>query len=233
MSSRQEEKAARRAEREAQEAAAAKAAARAKRTQMALGSVLVLAIIGGSAAALLSSGGSGKGTGTVQSTTAKVAVPPVKETDLAKAASGAGCTVSNPPIQGSTHVTGTVNYKTNPPSSGDHNQVPAQDGIYAPGNEPAKENYVHALEHGRIEVEYRPGTPVRTISQIETVASEPLNGSDAYHVLVFQNNTQMPFQVAAVGWGHILGCRTMSPKVFDALRAFRKQYTDKGPELIP
>jgi hypothetical protein len=31
----------------------------------------------------------------------------------------------------------------------------------------------------------------------------------------------------------VLGCDTMNPQVYDAIRAFRARYTDKGPELIP
>lgn len=234
MSSRQEEKAARRAEREAQEAAAGQAAARAKRVQMALGAFLVLAILGGSVFALTSSGGKG-GSGKVSKSAVatKAAIPAVKVTDMKQAASLAGCTLLDPKLEGSTHVTGTVTYKTDPPSSGDHNQVPAQDGIYKPGNEPQKENFVHSLEHGRVEIQYRPGTPAKTIAQLETVGSEELNGSAGYHILIFENNTNMPYAVSAVAWGHILGCKTMNPKVFDAIRAFRKQYTDKAPELIP
>jgi hypothetical protein len=234
MSSRQEEKAARRAEREAQEAAASQAAARTKRVQLALGAFLVIAILGGSVFALTSSGGSG-GSGNVDkgAVEQKASIPAVQETDMKKAAALAGCTLLDPKLEGSTHVTGKVTYKTNPPSSGDHNQVPAEDGIYKPGNEPQKENFVHSLEHGRIEIQYRPGTPAKTIAQLETVGSEELNGSAGYHVLIFENNTNMPYAVSAVAWGHILGCKTMNPKVFDAIRSFRKQYTDKAPELIP
>lgn len=234
MSSRQEEKAARRAEREAQEAAAAKAANTGKRVQMAFGAFLVIAILGGSTF-LIVNGSDSQSTGKVSNDApaANVTLPPVKIADLKDATSAAKCTLTDPPIEGSTHVTGTVNYKTNPPSSGDHNQVPAEDGVYDPGNEPAKENYVHSLEHGRIEIEYVPGTPQATIDQLVALGNEEVNGTEGYHRLVFQNNTNMPFKVAAVAWGHILGCPAMNPQVFDAIRAFRKTYTDKGPELIP
>jgi hypothetical protein len=234
MSSRQAEKEARRAEREAQEAAAAKAASRSKRVQMALGAFLVLAILAGSVFALTSGGDDTEASGKVEKgLDAKVALPPVKETDLKKAVAAAGGVLVNPKNEGSTHVSGTVEYKSNPPTSGNHNQVPAQDGIYAPGNEPAKENFVHSLEHGRIEIQYAPGTPKATIDQLETLGSEELNGSEAYHILVFQNNTKMPFAVAAVAWDHYVAFKEMNPQVFDAIRAFRKQYTDKAPELIP
>ncbi len=238
MSSRQEEKEARRREREAQEAAAAKAAARSKRVQLALGAFLVLAIIAGSVFALTSSSDSGtKGTGNVQADAkAKASLPPVKETDLKKAAAAAQCTLSDPPNEGSTHVTTKVKYKSNPPTSGDHAPPgqQASDGIYKPGNEPEPENYVHSLEHGRVIIQYaKTGVTPATIAQLEAVGLEALNGSEDYHMLVLRNNTNMPFQVAATAWGHLLGCKTMNPQVFDAIRAFRKTYTDKGPELIP
>jgi hypothetical protein len=43
----------------------------------------------------------------------------------------------------------------------------------------------------------------------------------------------MPYAVAATAWGHLLGCPTMNDQVFDAVRAFWKNYVDKGPEIIP
>ncbi len=43
----------------------------------------------------------------------------------------------------------------------------------------------------------------------------------------------MPYEVAATAWGHLLGCPKMNDEVFDALRAFFKDYVDKGPEKVP
>ena len=142
--------------------------------------------------------------------------------------------VTNPENEGSTHVTTPVTYKnSNPPASGNHNPVAAEAGIYEAGNEPAPENWVHSLEHGRIEIQYKPGTPARAVSQLETLGSEAFNGSPGYQIMVFQNNTKMTPAVAAVAWTHVLSCKTMNDGVFDAIRAFRKQWTDKAPELIP
>jgi len=237
MSSRQEEKAARRAEREAKEAAAAKAAARGKRVRTVVGGVLVLAILAGSGFALAGRDGGGdggsKGEVSEGGVDEKVAIPPVKEADLKKAIAASNCVQVDPENEGSTHVEGKVEYRASPPTSGNHNATPSEDGNYKSGNEPAPENWIHSLEHGRIIVQYKPGTPQATIDQLETVASEELNGNEAYHTLVMQNNTKMSYAVAAVAWDHILGCETMNPQVFDAIRAFRKEYTDKGPELVP
>jgi hypothetical protein len=235
VSSRQEEKAQRKAEREAQEAATASKAANARRLQIVGGVVLGLAAVAAVVVVIASGGGDDKGGGSQPATAAgSVKIPAVKETDLTKAAAAANCVVQNPKNEGSTHVTTPVTYKnSNPPASGNHNPVAAQAGVYEPGNEPAKENWVHSLEHGRVEIQYKPGTPTRTVQQLETLASEPFNGSAGYQIMLFQNNTEMPFAVAAVAWTHVLGCKTMNNGVFDAVRAFRKQWTDKAPELIP
>jgi hypothetical protein len=236
MSSRQEEKERRRQERLAQEQAEAASAARMRRIQIALGSLIAVAAVVGVVIAITSSGGGGGGNDKAQSADSnpKAAVPPVRETNLAAAAKAAGCQLLNPPSEGRNHTTDPVTYKnSNPPASGPHNPVPADDGIYAPGNEPAKEHWVHSLEHGRILIQYKPGTTAHVRDQLETVGSEELRGTAGYHVLVFENNTNMPYAVAAVAWTHVLGCKRMNDRVFDAIRAFRTQYTDKGPELIP
>ena len=152
---------------------------------------------------------------------------------LSADAKAAGCTFNSYPSEGRSHTTGKVKYKTNPPTSGNHNPVPAQDGIYAPGNEPAKENWVHTLEHGRILLQYKPGTPAADVAKLRKLADEPLNGSAGYHVLLFQNNTNMPSQFAAVAWTKSLTCDRLTTQSIDVMRQFRKAYTDKGPEFIP
>jgi len=235
VSSRQEEKARRKAEREEQERKASAQQANTRRLQIVGGVVLALAAVA-AVAFVLASGGDDNGGGAKPADSAEnaVEIPAVKETELTKAAKAAGCTIINPDNEGSTHVTTPVTYKnSNPPASGNHNPVAAEAGFYEPGSEPATENWVHSLEHGRVEIQYKPGTPARTISQLETLGSEPFNGSPGYQIMVFQNNTKMTYAVAAVAWTHLLGCKTMNNGVFDAIRAFRKQWTDKAPELIP
>ena len=144
-----------------------------------------------------------------------------------------GCTFNAYKSEGRDHTSGKVTYKTNPPTSGKHNPVPAQDGIYTPGNEPAPENWVHSLEHGRVLFQYRPGTPPNQVAQLRKVAEEELNGAAGYHVLMFQNNTKMPTQFALVAWTKSLTCDKLDAKSEDVMREFRKAFTDKGPELIP
>lgn len=233
MASREEEKRRRREEREAAEQAAAAAAARKKRLGLVTAAVLGLAAVAAIVVGVITlTGGDDKGGGDKPNgggTGASVPIPERKISDLADAAKAAGCVLKDPPNEGSTHVQEKVTYKSNPPTSGNHNPEPPADGIYTPGNQPAIENLVHTLEHGRIDYQYKPGTPKRRIDQLETLFNE----KEGYHQLVFQNPTGMPYAVAATTWDHLIGCETFNDKVFDALRAFRDRYTDKGPEFVP
>jgi hypothetical protein len=221
MAHRAEEKERRRQERLAQEEAARKAAARRRTLQVGGGVVLGLAVIAVIAIVALAGGGSSKGD------------TKVSASKLATDASAAGCTFSQFKSEGRSHTAGKVTYKTNPPTSGNHNPTPAQDGFYLPGNSPPKENFVHTLEHGRIEFQYKPGTPAADVAKLRKLAQEPLNGTPGYHVLLFQNNTNMPAQFAATAWTKLITCPTLSTKALAAMREFRTAFTDKAPELIP
>ena len=185
--------------------------------------------------AVLVFSGSGGGDDSGGSTPEKVAaLPAQKETNLDAAAKAAGCELETAPSEGRTHTTSKVEYKTNPPTSGPHNPTWAEDGIYATDNTPEIGKLVHTLEHGRIDIQYKPGTPKATIDKLETLGSEELNfGREAYHTLVFENPTGMTAAVAATAWTQSLTCPKMDDGVYDAVRAFREKYTDKGPELIP
>ena len=217
MASRQEEKERRRRERQEAEQAAAKSASRKRTLQIGGAVVLVVAVIVVIGIVALAGGGSSS----------------ADTSNLAADATAAGCTFKTFKSEGRNHTTGKVTYKTNPPTSGNHNPTPAQDGLYAPGNEPNPENYVHSLEHGRIEFEYKKGTPQAQVAQLQKLAEEPLNGSAGYHVLMFQNNTNMPSQFALAAWTKLLTCDQLTPKSLSVMRTFRKAFTDKGPEFIP
>jgi hypothetical protein len=236
MSSRIEEKERRKAERLEAQRKAEQAAARRRRMQMLGGGLVALAVVIAVAIALTTGGGSGSGitaNSPVSADIKGIKLPAPKITDLKAAAAAAGCTLHTYPIEGRTHVTTPVTYKTNPPTSGNHNPTPAADGVYDPSNTPAKENFVHTLEHGRVEYQYRPGTPTLEIRELEALWNETVQGQPGYKQLLFQNNTQMPFAVAATAWGQLIGCQSFNPKIFDALRDFRTAYLDKGPEQLP
>jgi len=223
VSSRQQEKEQRKREREERERAAAKEAQRKRLLQIAGGFVVGAAIVVGVVLAI--SGGDDADRPT--------------EAELAKLANSADCSVKSFPDEGNNHLTKKFkpsDYKTNPPTSGDH--VPpgleAQVGVYAIDNEPEIGNWVHTLEHGRILFQYKPGTPAATSAQLQKLYDEDVLGSgEGYHSVLMQNNTKMPFEVAAVAWRHHIGCEKFTPAAIPAMSAFRELYVDTAPEKIP
>ncbi len=235
MSSRIEEKERRKAERLAAQRRAEQATARKRRLEIMGGALVALAVV--VVLLIVLTGGGGGSTSSANSSVSQdirgVKLPAPRISDLKQAAAAAGCTLHAYPIEGRTHVPTPVNYKTNPPTSGNHNATPAADGVYDPTNTPAKENFVHTLEHGRVEYQYRPGTPASEIKQLEALWNEPEMGTPGYKQLLFQNNTNMPDAVAATAWGQVIGCPSFNPRIFDALRDFRNAYVDKGPEQVP
>jgi hypothetical protein len=234
MAHRQEEKQRRREERLARERAEKAAAARRRRLQWAGGAVLALAVVAGAVVLAVAGLGGGNNVGqAAQPSTKGVALPRQQISDVNAAAKAAGCTLQHPAIEGRTHLTKRfteADYKTNPPTSGNHYPTWYPDGVYLPNDTPNLGMLVHTLEHGRIDVQYKPGTPKHTVDQLEALLTQESGG---YHMLLYQNTTQMPYQVAATAWGQLLGCPQMNDKVFDALRTFRDAYIDKGPEHIP
>jgi hypothetical protein len=235
VSSRQEEKQRRREERLARERAEKASAARRQRLQLAGGALVGVAVV--VAAVLLISGtigGSGsEGDASAPEASADVTLPAQKIGDIQAAAKAAGCKLSNPPIEGRNHETKNftaADYKTNPPTSGNHFPEWYEDGVYGPGETPNLGMLVHTLEHGRIDVQYKPGTPSHTVSELDALLKEQ---SDGYHMLLFQNTTNMRAQIAATAWGHSLTCPQFNNQVFDAIRTFRARYIDQGPEDVP
>jgi hypothetical protein len=238
MASRQEEKEKRRKERQAREEAERKAAARRKRVQYVFGGLLAVAAVGGIVAVLalgVLGGDDGGGPGDprdVSETASDVTLPEQQNGDLKGAAQAAGCKLGNPEIEGSTHESKEFkasDYKTNPPTSGNHNPDWYEDGIYNPGDTPRLGMLVHTLEHGRIDVQYKEGTSADDVAKLEAFLAE----TDGYHMLLFQNETGMDAALAATAWGHSLTCSKIDDTTWDALRTFRTSYIDKGPEAVP
>ena len=183
----------RREERLAAEQAAKAQAERRKRFGIVGGVVLLAAIA--VIVVLAVAGGDDPG---VSNSNAKA---PTQNNDgnLAEAARAAGCEISPTDLkeEGRGHVATTVQYETNPPTSGDHDPTPAEDGVYGAGNPPDLEQSVHSLEHGRINFQYKKGTPQERIDQLRSLASESFKGEEGYHVLLFENQTGMEPALAA------------------------------------
>src|SRR5215211_7456977 len=91
--------------------------------------------------------------------------------DLDQAAKEAGCKVElKLEDEGNEHLpqnSPTPNYKTNPPTSGNHVEPPFQQADGAYREEPKALDVVHSLEHGRMEIQYSPDLPEK--AQLELI----------------------------------------------------------------
>jgi hypothetical protein len=237
VASRQEQKEARRQERLERERKEAAAAARRKRMQLGGGVLLGLAAIAGVVVAIAFGFGGGDSDSGPQAPEsgdqASVKLPAQETSDYEAAAKAAGCTLSNPKYEGAGHEEKDFkpsDYNTNPPTSGTHYPDWYEDGVYEPGTTPNLGMLVHTLEHGRIDIQYKKGTPAATVAKLEALVAEQNEG---YHLLLFENTTNMQPAIAATAWTHSLACPSMNDKVFDAIRTFRARYIDKGPESVP
>jgi len=224
VSSRREELEALRAERLRREAEAQQSDRRARRVRMA-GGVGAVTVAGLAIVVLATGGGSDE---------TEDPVPPKLEAAALSAARAAGCTLTSPPSAGHDHTNAAVRYDSNPPATGDHPPLAAADRSYDVA--PDIGQLVHAAEHGRVVIWFRPSAPARVRSQLRTLFE-----SDSTQLILVPNPTGMQYEVAATAWsgdrrrqaperGHVLGCRTMTSKVGAALRAFTTAYRGRGPE---
>lgn len=148
--------------------------------------------------------------------------PPPKVTDLKQAAKEAGCDLRlHLEDEGHEHIpegSPTPNYKTNPPTSGKHVEPPFQqaDGAYT--EEPEPINFVHSLEHGRMEIQYAPDLSERIQRELKGLYDT------MYGAALLFPNEEMHYAVAATTWTNLLGCPSYEGrKTLDAIRAFGKQ----------
>jgi hypothetical protein len=162
--------------------------------------------------------------------------PPVGIADLAAAAKRAGCKLRlKLKDEGHSHIpvgSPTPDYKTNPPTSGNHVEPPYQqaDGAYA--EMPQEIDIVHSLEHGRLEIQYAPDLP-----EAGQLALKGLFDTMYGATLLFPNE-RMPYAVAATTWTNLLGCPTYEgAATLDAIRAFGKatwgKYGGEPAEYFP
>jgi hypothetical protein len=158
------------------------------------------------------------------------APPPLQQGDLSKAAAAAGCELKlDLPDEGNTHITKESeipDYKTNPPTSGNHNPEQLADGAYSEMPDPWY--FVHSLEHGRIEIQYSPRLPEKDQLALKGVFDEDPPG------MLFFPNSDMPYEVAVTAWTQLMGCEKYEgDKTLDAIRDFRDTYRGLGPEPLP
>ncbi len=237
MSSRREQKEALRREREEREKEAKAAQARKRMVGYGGGFVLVLAVVA-VLVFVLAGGDDSSGSVDPDVLPSGGSVPEQKDFDLTKAAAAAGCELRDVKASGSfDHTTDPnerVKYNSNPPTSGRHYVVPADDGAYSTA--PTDEQLVHELEHGRVIIWFKPTLPADTRADLKALFDE-----DTYQ-MVLVPRAKMPYQVAASAWngtpepsglGRLITCNTVEPGLWDALRSFRDEHRSNGPEPVP
>jgi Protein of unknown function (DUF3105) len=201
---------------------------------IAAGVIAIGVVVGVVIAVASSGGGSGSGgeahinqesgstNGIQADERAGTAPPAVKVADLKTAAKQAGCTLRlHLKDEGHEHIppsAPTPHYGTNPPTSGKHVEPPYQQADGAYSEMPAEIDFVHSLEHGRMEIQYSPELP-----EGQQLALKGLYDTMYGGALLFPN-TKMPYKVAATTWTNLLGCpEYKGAMTLDAIRAFGKE----------
>jgi Protein of unknown function (DUF3105) len=114
---------------------------------------------------------------------------------------------------------------TNPPTSGDFSERDrVRDGDYSRADRPpALRSVLHALEHGRVLFQYRRGLATDKLHLLRAVlAKHPRK------TLLFQNQTGMRYEVAAVAYLSAVVCPRFSERAVPVLEAFRERRLEFG-----
>jgi hypothetical protein len=238
MSHRREQKEALRRERELREQQAR--AAQQRKKMVGYGAAGLIAIVAVAVLILVATGGDDAGSGPGNAGNVFPgggSIPEQKVFDVAPAAKAAGCQLQEKKATSREHTTSLsdrVKYSTNPPTTGKHFQIPAQDGIY--GQAPQDEQLVHTMEHGRVIIWVKPSLPEEQRADLRALVED-----DSYQ-MVLVPRPNMPYAVAATAWnqdpapngtGRMLLCNEVNSKTFDALAAFRDENRSQGPEPVP
>jgi hypothetical protein len=157
------------------------------------------------------------------------APPPPTNAALDEAAEQAGCEVRRDlEDEGNAHLRPgdpEPDYATNPPTSGDHLPNPLADGAFA--TTPPVMNSLHALEHGRVQIQYSPELPEDAQLELKGLFEDDRAG-----MILFPND-DMPYEVAAVAWTQMLACEGYEGEAtIEALRAFTAEFRGRGPEAV-
>jgi hypothetical protein len=157
--------------------------------------------------------------------------PALKVANLKKAAKMAGCDLRlHLKDEGHTHIpqgSPAPEYKTNPPTSGNHVEPPFQqaDGAYA--EMPQEIDIVHSLEHGRMEIQY--SSSLSESAQLELIGLY----DTMYGATLLFPNENMPYEVAATTWRSLIGCNEYKGSItLDAIRDFGKLKWGHGREPV-
>jgi hypothetical protein len=230
---RQEERERLRQVREQRESTRAKATRKRLLAGYAVAGVIGIAVLAGIGVVVASSGGestgelahidqeSGSTNGVKPDDRAGVSPPAAKVRNLKTAANAAGCDLRlHLNDEGHTHIapgSSPPHYGTNPPTSGNHVEAPYQQADGAYSEMPEEIDFVHSLEHGRMEIQYSPDLPESQQLALKGLYETMYGGT------LFFPNPNMDYAVAAATWTNLLGCNEYrGAATLDAIRDFGK-----------
>jgi hypothetical protein len=237
MASRREQKEQLRKEREQREAATKAEQRRKQLIGYGVGGALVLVAV--IVTVVLLSGGSGSSSASGDVLPDGGSYPePKDDVDVAAAAKAADCELESFPAKSREHLADlsqSVKYASKPPTSGQHYQVPAEDGAYE--DPPDVKELVHTLEHGRVIVWFKKSLPAD-----QRAALKKYYDDDTYQMVLVPDTTGMKYAVAVTAWnrdpqpngtGQLLGCAQYGDEIFTAIESFKDENRSRGPEPVP
>jgi hypothetical protein len=137
----------------------------------------------------------------------------------------AGCTYRRYPSEGRGHVSSlaaTVNYKTFPPTSGTHYQIPLVWNRYTQPIPLVAE--VHNLEHGGVIIQYGSKVPQATVDKLVAFYDSSPNA------MLLAPLPKLGNTIALTAWTRLATCTRFDQAAFVA---FRDAFRGKGPEQFP
>jgi hypothetical protein len=252
MSSKREERERLRQERVAQSSAQGSSGRRRLILGYAVAGVLTVAVIAGLVAAISSGGGDGENAASADANChiqGEIGVfsdyecdaregtppPPLQFGDLEESATRASCELMlDLEDEGNDHFSDETkgSYKTNPPTSGDHYGAAGESGSGAVADgayltTPPEPRLVHSMEHGRVQIRYKPDLPEDQQLALKGVFDEDPGG------MVMIPDPDLPYAIAVSAWNNAVGCEAFDPLALDMVRNFRDTYRGNGPENFP
>jgi hypothetical protein len=107
--------------------------------------------------------------------------------------------------------------ESNPPVKGRFvERIRTRDGSYAGKRPPSLAATTHALYHGRVLLQYRPGLPADQLSALDDIVRQ-----DDSQVLLFENQTGMTATVAATAYLSVMTCPRVDRRTLHALAVFK------------
>jgi hypothetical protein len=143
---------------------------------------------------------------------------------LAATMRSGGCAYRKAASEGARHVPdGTpIQWKTFPPTSGNHYATPAVWNLYEEPVEQAR--VVHNLEHGGVAIQYGSEVPQETASAVRDFYLDDPNG------ILLAPLPRLRDKIALTAWTQIATCDGFDESAF---KAFIDAFRAKGPERIP